>query len=253
MQHWFIALHACFDGTAMKEILTEKIPIKLWLEKLDEAALKQARNLANLPFAFHHIAIMPDAHVGFGMPIGGVLAARDVVVPNAVGVDIGCGMTAARSSLRELNPDTLRAILNEARRRIPVGFDHRREAVPSSIMPALEITPVMAVTAREYESARHQAGTLGGGNHFIEIQRGSAHPCPRRLTLPGCRWSRPTAPRTSPPSAPNWKAKASFTPCTAPATWTKPPAPTRTSTPPSSSASTLSASSRDSISQLRVM
>lgn len=155
----------------MREILTEKIPIKLWLDTLDEAALKQARNLANLPFAFHHIAIMPDAHVGYGMPIGGVLAARDAVVPNAVGVDIGCGMTAARSSLRELNPDTLRAIIAEAHRRIPVGFEHRREAVPASIMPALEITAVMAVAAREYESARRQAGTLGGGNHFIEVQR----------------------------------------------------------------------------------
>ncbi|MEJ2057397.1 MAG: RtcB family protein [Desulfofustis sp.] len=62
-------------------IETEKIPLKLWLDDIEEGALEQARNLANLPFAFHHIAIMPDAHLGFGMPIGAVLATRDVIVP----------------------------------------------------------------------------------------------------------------------------------------------------------------------------
>ena len=77
----------------MKRIIsTEKIPIKLWLEDIEEGALQQACNLANLPFSFHHIAIMADAHFGYGMPIGGVMATEDVVVPNAVGVDIGCGV-----------------------------------------------------------------------------------------------------------------------------------------------------------------
>jgi len=58
------------------------------------------KNLANLPFAFKHIAIMPDSHQGYGMPIGGVLATKGVVIPNAVGVDIGCGMCAVRTSLK---------------------------------------------------------------------------------------------------------------------------------------------------------
>ena len=83
----------------MKKIITtEKIPIMLWLEDIEQGAMNQARNMANLPFAFKHIAIMPDSHEGYGMPIGGVLATRDVVVPNAVGVDIGCGMCALKQT-----------------------------------------------------------------------------------------------------------------------------------------------------------
>jgi tRNA-splicing ligase RtcB len=84
-----------------KIISTENRPIKLWLKDIEAGALEQAKNLANLPFVFKHIAIMPDAHQGYGMPIGGVMAAKDIVVPNAVGVDIGCGMCAVRTSLTE--------------------------------------------------------------------------------------------------------------------------------------------------------
>lgn len=80
-------------------IHTEKKPIKMWLDGLDSGAFAQARNLANLPFTFKHITIMPDAHHGYGMPIGGVLAARKAIIPNAVGVDIGCGMCAVKTSL----------------------------------------------------------------------------------------------------------------------------------------------------------
>ena len=63
-------------------ITTEKIPIKIWTDSIEDGALEQAKNLANLPFAFKHIAIMPDTHQGFGMPIGGVLATKDVIIPN---------------------------------------------------------------------------------------------------------------------------------------------------------------------------
>ncbi len=73
----------------MEVVATEKIPIKMWLKDIEDEALAQAKNLANLPFAFKHIAIMPDSHVGYGMPIGGVLATKGVIIPNAVGVDIG--------------------------------------------------------------------------------------------------------------------------------------------------------------------
>ncbi|MFA5478124.1 MAG: RtcB family protein, partial [Bacteroidales bacterium] len=83
----------------IQKITTERIPIKLWLEDLEEDALQQARNLANLSIAFRHIAIMPDAHLGYGMPIGGVMATKDAIVPNAVGVDIGCGMCSLRTNL----------------------------------------------------------------------------------------------------------------------------------------------------------
>ena len=68
-------------------ITTENKPIKLWLDDIEEGALDQAKNLANLPFIFKHVAIMPDAHLGYGMPIGGVIATEKVVIPNAVGVN----------------------------------------------------------------------------------------------------------------------------------------------------------------------
>lgn len=85
----------------MKTIKEEKIPIKMWLDDIEPGAEKQARNIANLPGAFHHIAIMPDAHVGYGMPIGGVLATEDIIAPNAVGVDIGCGVIAVKNFYHE--------------------------------------------------------------------------------------------------------------------------------------------------------
>ena|SRR6056297_17691 len=80
----------------------QKLPIKIWRKSINEvetSALKQIYNLSNLPFAYKHIAIMPDVHCGYGMPIGGVLATENVIIPNAVGVDIGCGMCALKTSL----------------------------------------------------------------------------------------------------------------------------------------------------------
>lgn len=158
--------------SAMEEvILTEKIPIKLWLSELEEGALEQAKNIANLPFAFHHIAIMPDSHQGYGMPIGGVLAADSAIVPNAVGVDIGCGMCSLRTSISDIDTPGLKKILSNARKRIPVGFKHHKERQPQEWMPEPE--GQLPVVESEYESAMFQVGTLGGGNHFIEIQKGS--------------------------------------------------------------------------------
>ncbi len=161
----------------MKQVITsENIPIKLWLDDIEDGALGQAKNLANLPFVYKHIAIMPDAHFGYGMPIGGVMATEDVIIPNAVGVDIGCGMCAMRTSLREVSTDRLKEIMAGIRRTIPLGFKHHRQAQDKSRMPhppkgvSLSSLPVVS---REYKNALTQLGTLGGGNHFIEIQRGS--------------------------------------------------------------------------------
>ena len=77
-----------------KVISNGTVPLKLWLDPIEEGALEQAKHLTELPFTFSHVAIMPDAHQGYGMPIGGVLALKDTIIPNAVGVDIGCGMCA---------------------------------------------------------------------------------------------------------------------------------------------------------------
>lgn len=155
----------------IKVITTERIPIKLWLEDIEELALEQAKDLANLPFAFNHIAIMPDAHPGYGMPIGGVLAADGAIVPNAVGVDIGCGMCSLRTSLKTMDADKLKSIMSIIRKSVPVGFKHHKSQQDEKWMP--EINKDLPVVKQEYEKALFQIGTLGGGNHFIEIQKGS--------------------------------------------------------------------------------
>lgn len=157
----------------MKIISTDKLPIKMWLTDIEDGALDQAKNLANLPFAFKHIAIMPDSHQGYGMPIGGVLATKGVVIPNAVGVDIGCGMCAVKTSLTEINTETLKKIMGEIRKAVPVGFEHQRDRQDEKLMPRGFAGMLMPVISREYPSALKQIGTLGGGNHFIEIQKGS--------------------------------------------------------------------------------
>lgn len=149
---------------------TERIPIKLWLDDVESSTLQQAKNLANLPFAFKHVALMPDCHTGFGMPIGGVLATIGVVIPNAVGVDIGCGMCAVKTSLTSIDRDELVRIMDSVRQRIPVGFKHQKLAQNESLMP--RGWKDLTVVSKEFESARKQLGTLGGGNHFIEIQKG---------------------------------------------------------------------------------
>ena len=103
------------------------------------------------------------------MPIGGVLATDQVIIPNAVGVDIGCGMVAVRTSLQEIETDTLKQIMGMARGAIPVGFDHHRD---SQQWEGFDDAPDIPIIQQELSSARKQLGTLGGGNHFIEIQRG---------------------------------------------------------------------------------
>ena len=150
-----------------------RIPIKLWLDDMEEGALEQAKNLANLPFAFHHVAIMPDAHFGFGMPIGGVLATESVVIPNAVGKDIGCGMCAVKTSLSEIDKDTLKKIMCEIRKVIPLGFNHHKDKQDAKLMPHIPVHCELPIVEREYQKALYSLGSLGSGNHFCEIQRGN--------------------------------------------------------------------------------
>lgn len=152
----------------MRKIESERIPIYIWAEEVDEETLKQTKNIANLPIAYHHVALMPDAHVGFGMPIGGVLATEDAIIPNAVGVDIGCGMHAVRTSLKDLPRNTLETVASKIRSRIPLGFEHHKQ--PRS-WEGFKESPDLPIVRQELDSARHQLGTLGGGNHFIELQK----------------------------------------------------------------------------------
>lgn len=148
--------------------------VKMWLNQLDAHAWEEVNNLTTLPFLYHHLALMPDAHGGKGMPIGGVLATKGAVVPNAVGVDIGCGMCAVKTSLRveEISQEVLRKqILRDIRKQIPLGMEHHKTAQDEQYMPAGFDTDSMTVVKRQLASARKQLGTLGGGNHFIELQR----------------------------------------------------------------------------------
>ncbi len=158
----------------MKKVIgSEALPIKMWLDDMEEGALAQAKNLANLPFAFKHVAIMPDSHRGYGMPIGGVLATRKVIVPNAVGVDIGCGMCAVQTNAREMEETHARHIVEKIKRSVPLGFEWHEKPRDESAMPERESPELTPIVHQQYGKARRQVGTLGGGNHFIEIQRGS--------------------------------------------------------------------------------
>lgn len=152
--------------------------IKSWCDNPEDTAIVQAKNLARLPFAFKQICLMPDTHQGYGMPIGGVLATKNVVIPNAVGVDISCGMAAVRTSLTEISTEDLKEILAKIRKSIPVGFNHHQITRDPILMPSVTNLPTdsqnntYGIVNQEYASAQHQLGTLGGGNHFIEVQKG---------------------------------------------------------------------------------
>jgi tRNA-splicing ligase RtcB (3'-phosphate/5'-hydroxy nucleic acid ligase) len=145
--------------------------IKSWCNEPEEGAINQARNLAKLPFAFKQICLMPDTHQGYGMPIGGVMATKNVVVVNAIGVDIGCGMCAVKTSLTNIPIDMLKKILGEIRKQIPVGFNKHQLPQSIDLMPGYG--EGLMIVEEEFVNARKSLGTLGGGNHFIEIQKGS--------------------------------------------------------------------------------
>lgn len=148
-------------------------PVKIWSDQVEKAAMEQIANLTMLPFLYHHLAIMPDVHPGMGMPIGGVLACRNAVVPNAVGVDIGCGMCAVKTNrkVKSIPKDILRKkVMRGIRQRIPLGMDHHKVSQGEEVMPQGFDIDKMTVVRQQYESAHYQVGTLGGGNHFIELQ-----------------------------------------------------------------------------------
>lgn len=172
----------------------QHVPIKIWLEdssKIEPQCLEQAVNLSNLPFAFHHIALLPDTHCGFGMPIGGVLASKGYVCPASVGNDIGCGMgylqtnvpvASFKDTTTKDGQNLIWAMLANISRNIPVGFNHQKDRQVEWFHPeATEVgTPEYAskmtelantvIIKQEYEDSLYQLGTLGGGNHFIDLQ-----------------------------------------------------------------------------------
>jgi len=147
----------------------QRVPIKVWASNLEAEAWGQAYNLAALPFTFRHVALMPDAHVGYGMPIGGVLATKQVIIPNAVGVDIGCGMCAVRTDWIDPDQQAIKNIMGLIREVIPVGFNHHEQ--DQQWDGFVDSMTEMNIIKNQLGAARKQLGTLGGGNHFIELQR----------------------------------------------------------------------------------
>jgi tRNA-splicing ligase RtcB len=148
-----------------------RVPLKNWAADIEDGAAEQALHLTQLPFAFHHVALMPDCHTGYGMPIGGVLATQGVVIPNAVGVDIGCGMRAfpLDCTVDEFMPKR-DAIMHEIQRAIPTGFNHHHDEQEEWAGLELLNAGRLPILEREYPKSLYQLGTLGGGNHFIEAQ-----------------------------------------------------------------------------------
>jgi tRNA-splicing ligase RtcB len=156
----------------------KNVDIRMWTrpDEVEEFAMQQLQNISALPWAVKHIAVMPDVHYGKGATVGSVIALRDAVSPAAVGVDIGCGMTAVRTSLTANHlPETLRGLRSRMEAVVPVGFgQHKATAFTerdasdwaSFWRKFDDLTP--AVKARA-DKALHQMGTLGGGNHFLEV------------------------------------------------------------------------------------
>ena len=165
-------------------------PIKSWASELDPSALEQATNLSKLPFAMRHVALMPDAHGGYGMPIGGVLFAERAIVPYAIGMDIGCGVAFAETDLTvDVLAPALQQVCETIEATIPTGFKTLREPVAEddalgSIDQALrrmgepdvidDLLGYDAEAAKFFRESLVQLGTLGGGNHFIELQADEA-------------------------------------------------------------------------------
>lgn len=154
------------------------IPIYSWIppEEIESGARKQAESCARHPAAFHHIALMPDVHQGYGMPIGGVAALKAAISPAMVGVDIGCGMSALRTSLtrrEDLEQKDLWHIANSIRQEIPCG-EGKYNLVPEPWHGWKAHSDLYKgrpwATERTLERAKLSLGTLGGGNHFIELQ-----------------------------------------------------------------------------------
>lgn len=160
-------------------------PVKVWLkgkEELEENCLEQAYHLSNLPFIHKWVCLMPDTHAGKGMPIGGVIATKDVIIPNAVGVDIGCGMvfTATNIKVSDIkdiatgNGNMIQAIVGGIMRAIPLGVEKYKKPQESKVLDnakqEIEKYSENEELLHLIEEGYYQVGTLGGGNHFIELQ-----------------------------------------------------------------------------------
>ena len=156
----------------MKQVITEcNHPIKIWASEIEAEAIRQAQNVANLPIIYRHVALMPDVHAGKGSTIGTVIATKGAVIPSAVGVDIGCGMAAIRLPLRTENLKDVVQLRHSIERSIPTGREGNRSVSDrcGEVLNILGLPPSLESDNKLYKNAALQLGSLGGGNHFIEL------------------------------------------------------------------------------------
>ena len=155
-------------------------PVKIFTRDLDNTALTQLKNLSQLNIIHSHIAAMPDVHAGIGATVGSVIPTVNAIIPAAVGVDIGCGMMAVQLSIRSSQlPDNLRAMREAIERAVPVGLSaHKtvsiRESACKKITPQVNLLfekhpALLKMMKHPQQTWVKQMGTLGSGNHFIEI------------------------------------------------------------------------------------
>lgn len=159
--------------TLPRVLTTRGVPVLAWSSALATDTEKQLTRLAEQPWVVHHVAAMPDAHVSEGVAVGSVFATRDVVVPGALGGDLGCGVSAVRfEAPPRFERRALEALLDAWTRRIPVGDEeHRRPLVE---VPRTLFEASLSTNELEHTRARllpRHLGTLGGGNHFVELDR----------------------------------------------------------------------------------
>jgi tRNA-splicing ligase RtcB len=151
--------------------LNEKAVLFAPPETIEPEALKQVENTASMPFIYKHVAVMPDCHYGKGATVGTVLATRGSIIPAAVGVDIGCGMIAVKTPLKRDDIDDPGAIRSGIERRIPMSAGNNNRSISESA--AVRVKELESLATRDYDAIdptwRLQLGTLGGGNHFIEL------------------------------------------------------------------------------------
>jgi tRNA-splicing ligase RtcB len=163
-----------------KIISKGKVPVKIYTDDIEHEAMQQLYNLSQMSFVHSHIAAMPDVHFGRGATVGSVIPCKGAIIPAAVGVDIGCGMNAMRLSIKsDQLPDSLSRVRSAIEKAIPVGFDrHKTDRARAStirgLSPGLDRVlgkhpKLLKMQKKPYQTWVRQLGTLGGGNHFIEL------------------------------------------------------------------------------------
>jgi len=164
----------------LQEIHEGRVPVKIYTGEIEPSARLQLVNISKLPIVHHHVAAMPDVHLGIGATVGSVIPTHSAIIPAAVGVDIGCGMVATRLSLtaEDVDEKKLKRVFDQIARDVPVGFGQHddRDVREAAAQPferrlhrILEKHPAIRKRVGKRSSWVHQMGTLGGGNHFIEV------------------------------------------------------------------------------------